>query len=66
MSKLYIGFNDVKDARTQGSWELLQECLSSHIRAGGVVVVEHRAEDAAPEFVVSLNSEEALKTWITK
>lgn len=66
MNKMYVGFNDIKDALTQRTWELLRDCLLLHIQGGGVVVVELRAENANLEFVALLDSEEKLKAWISK
>lgn len=66
MKKLFIGFDDLEDAKMLGSLDLLIEVLKSHLADGGVVIVERRFENAPPETVVTFNSSEALDSWLRR
>ena len=66
MKKLFIGFDDLDDARMLGSLDLMIDVLRSHLAEGGVVIVEHRFENASPEIVVTFNSADALDSWLKR
>lgn len=66
MKRLYVGFDDINDARAFDNLELLVDCLKTHLTEGGVVIVEHRLENAAPEMVVDLDSVAALESWLAR
>ena len=63
MNKLYIGFDDINDARKMNSWKQLQDFLQLHIQDGGVVEIEQRYENAASQTIAVIDSVEALKAW---
>ena len=63
MNKLYVGFDDINDARKMNSWEPLQAFLEIHIQDGGVVEIEQRYENAASQTLAVIDSVEALKAW---
>jgi hypothetical protein len=63
MNKLYVGFDDINDARKMNSWEPLKACLQLHIQDGGVVVIEQRYVNAPSQIIAVIDSVEALKDW---
>jgi predicted P-loop ATPase/GTPase len=65
MAKLYVGFDDIDDARKLGNGDILFDCLKSYIQNEGNVVIEQRFDNAAPTFIGEFDSVEKLTSWLT-
>jgi len=66
VKKLFIGFDDLVDAKMLGSFDLMIDVLKAHLAEDGVVIVERRSENSQPEFVVSFGSVEELDSWLKR
>lgn len=66
MRKLFVGFEDFIDAKALGSQELMINVLRSHLAEGGIVIMEHRSENAPPKIVNIFNSVDELDSWLKR
>ena len=62
---VYVEFDAFQDARNESNFDVLVDTLSTLIKNGGKVIVEHRFENAPSQTVAELDTVAKLVSWIS-